>query len=99
MAAALRRVRIYGSNPGDDGSIEVEYEDTVRPNRRVFERYPARGFVTVTEAARNTEIPRRTLYNWINSGDPVLDYNEDEDGQYLIPMREIRRLLEQEGAL
>lgn len=91
--AALRRVQIYWENP-PTGAFEVEYEDTLRPNRRVIERYPARGFVSVGEGARITGTPRRTLYHWLTTGE--VDYVETDDGNYRIPMSEIRRLLGKE---
>lgn len=69
----------------------MEYEDTLRPNRRVIDEYPVRGSVTVGEAARITNIPKRTLYYWLEKG-KLREKNADSD-KFRIPLSEVRRLL------
>lgn len=91
--AALRLLRIYWENP-PTGAFQVEYQDTLRPNRRIRDRYPARGFVSVGEAARITGTPRRTMYHWVEVGD--VDCVRDHDGYLKIPLYEVRRLLGKE---
>ena len=88
--AALRRIRILWENP-PTGAFKVEYEDTLRPNRRVIDQYPVRGFVSVGEAARITNIPKRTLYYWLKK--KKLREKKADSDNYRIPLSEVRRLL------
>ena len=88
--AAYERIQIDPYPPR--GAFEVEYRDTLRPNRRIIERYEKEGEVTVAEAARILERSPRTIYNWIEAGD--LDVIDGTPVQ--IPLNEIRRILREE---
>lgn len=90
--AALERIRIWWDNP--PGGFRVEYEDTLRPNRKVIEEFSEGDSVSVGEAARITGIPRRTLYNWIEA--KILKTDDSDPDHYFIPISEIRRLLKEQ---
>lgn len=88
--AAFKRIQIDPYPPR--GAFEVEYRDTLRPNRRIIERYEKEGEVTVAEAARILERSPRTIYNWIEAGHLEV-VGEDP---FQIPLDEIRRILREE---
>jgi hypothetical protein len=71
----------------------VEYIDTRRPNRVIQDEYPARGLVSIGEAARITDTARRTMYDRVERGE--VRSVVASDGQRMIPLSEVRDILEE----